>query len=76
MPIAPDEQASRGARRQGANDGPETQVAFAIDGRLSDEHEEAFARANLRKKLGIGPVLDVELLGVEGLLDQFNGGTV
>ena len=33
--------------------GDDIQVAFAIDGRLSPEHEEAFARANGPKKLGI-----------------------
>lgn len=33
--------------------GPEVQVAFAIDGRLSEEHEQAFARADLARKLGI-----------------------
>jgi hypothetical protein len=31
----------------------DVQVAFAIEGRLSTEHEEAFARANGPKKLGI-----------------------
>jgi len=33
--------------------GDDIQVAFAIDGRLSTEHEERFARANGPKKLGI-----------------------
>jgi hypothetical protein len=33
--------------------GDDVQVAFAVDGRLSTEHEEAFARANGPKKLGI-----------------------
>ena len=33
--------------------GDDVQVAFAVDGRLSSEHEEAFARANGPKKLGI-----------------------
>jgi hypothetical protein len=33
--------------------GDDVQVAFALDGRLSTEHEEAFARANGPKKLGI-----------------------
>jgi hypothetical protein len=36
-----------------AEDGPEVQTAFAIDGRLSEEHEQAFARADLARKLGI-----------------------
>lgn len=36
-----------------ANSGPEVQVGFAIDGRLSEEHEQAFARADLARKLGI-----------------------
>jgi PLD-like domain len=31
----------------------EAQVAFAIDGRLSQEHEDAFARASGLKKLGV-----------------------
>lgn len=33
--------------------GPETQIAIAIEGRLSEEHEEAFARAGLAKRLGV-----------------------
>jgi len=36
-----------------AKDRDEVQVAFAIDGRLSSEHEQAFARANGAKKLRI-----------------------
>ncbi len=36
-----------------AKDRDEVQVAFAIDGRLSSEHEQAFARANGVKKLRI-----------------------
>lgn len=33
--------------------GPDTQIAIAIDGRLSEEHEEAFARAGLAKRFGV-----------------------
>jgi hypothetical protein len=36
-----------------AKDSDDVQVAFAIGGRLSFEHEEAFARTNGPKKLGI-----------------------
>ncbi|MFP4414519.1 phospholipase D-like domain-containing protein [Coleofasciculus sp.] len=36
-----------------AKDRDEVQIAFAIDGRLSSEHEQAFARANGVKKLRI-----------------------
>ncbi len=36
-----------------AKDRDEVQIAFAIDGRLSPEHEQAFARANGAKKLRI-----------------------
>jgi len=36
-----------------AKDSDEVQVAFAIDGRLSDEHEAAFASANGAKQLHI-----------------------
>ncbi len=34
--------------------GPDTQIAFAVDGRLSTEHEEAFARAGLAKRFSVG----------------------
>lgn len=40
-----------------AKDGDAVQVAFVIDHRLSSEHEEAFARANGPKKLGIPETL-------------------
>jgi hypothetical protein len=55
-----------------SDDDSSIQVAFAIDGRLSDEHEQVFAQSKLMRKMGIGAdglqnaedVL-VELLGTD-----------
>ncbi|HUA74601.1 MAG TPA: hypothetical protein VL988_07570 [Solirubrobacteraceae bacterium] len=37
--------------REGATD---VQVSLVVDGRISDEHEQAFARAGLARRLGVG----------------------
>jgi hypothetical protein len=37
-----------------AEDDSNVQVAFAIDGKLSERHEEAFAQSKLMRKIGIG----------------------
>ena len=38
--------------REGAVD---IQISLVVDGRISDEHEQAFARAGLARRLGVGP---------------------
>lgn len=37
-----------------AEDNSNVQVAFAIDGKLSERHQEAFAQSKLMRKIGIG----------------------
>jgi hypothetical protein len=48
------------------DDGGEIQIAFAIDGKLSSEHEEAFARSRGRRKIagGSAEVVDAALMDI------------